>query len=309
MDTARPLLLALLLPLAAPLAGCAGAGGGGAGGGRGSADRAAVQREQAAAEAAREAEKRSRRSVTGGLGRAVDAGELSEADWAEFNRAWRLFVDRDPRWSRARADWLAKGGPAPYVLSENLFKYFWSASGAMRRDEVQRVGREAAVVGEPAVGYFADLLVLEKWPLREATVSTSFNPDNATQPLQRTVTHLEIDDVTRQDAALVLAAIGAPAVPTLASPQVLQAPVPSARTYAAYALGRIGDDAAVRALAGLLRSSPEWKDRGAAAKALGFALKSNPSARAPLEAALTDPDAFVRRKAQEGLDGKVSLEF
>jgi HEAT repeat protein len=209
---------------------------------------------------------------------------------------------------RARTDWLAKGGAAPYVLSENLFRYFWSASTLQKKDEILRVGREAAYVGEPAVGYFADLLVLDSWPLREAKTTNMFDPETG-KAMETTITHLAVDDVSRQNAALVLAAIGPPAVPTLASPAVLQAASGSARTYAAYALGRIGDDAAVAALAGVLRSSTDWKDRGAAAKALGFALPKNPSARAPLEAALQDPDRFVRKKAEDALAGKGNLEF
>ena len=76
------------------------------------------------------------------------------------------------------------------------------------------------------------------------------------------------------------------------------------------ALGRIGNDAAVDAVTGVL-SSTDWQDRGYAAKALGFALnyKKNARARAPLERAMTDPDDFVRKKAKEGLDGKTKSEF
>jgi len=115
--------------------------------------------------------------------------------------------------------------------------------------------------------------------------------------------------VTRQHAAYVLASIGEPAVPTLASSSVLGSPVSSSRRYGAYALGAIGNDQAVQALGRMLRSSADWQDRGAAAKGLGFALRRNPAARPLLEQALRDADDFVRRKAKEGLEGKTRIEF
>ena len=59
----------------------------------------------------------------------------------------------------------------------------------------------------------------------------------------------------------------------------------------------------------MLRTGTTWQDRGAAAKGLGFALRKNPSARPLLQQALSDRDDFVRRKAQEGLDGKTRIEF
>jgi HEAT repeat protein len=65
----------------------------------------------------------------------------------------------------------------------------------------------------------------------------------------------------------------------------------------------------VKALGGLLREGGTWRTRGAAAKGLGFALRKNETARPYLEAALKDPDRFVREKAQEGLDGKTRIEF
>ncbi len=240
--------------------------------------------------------------------RAVEVGALTADDQAEMQRAWRLFLDRDPRWARARGDWIGKGPAARTVLAENLFRYFWSASGVLKKDEILRVGQEAAHVGEEATVYFADLLALDKWPLREATQATVFDPDNASRPGSVKVTHLSIDDVTRQNAALVLAMIGPAAVPTLSSPAILTAPRPSSRTYALYALGTIGNDAAVATLGSYLGSGADWKDRGAAAKALGFALAKNPGARSHLERALEDPDAFVRKKAQEALDGKSRWE-
>jgi hypothetical protein len=298
-----PTVLAALL-----FAGCTGGGGaGGSGGGAAGGEQARGGGEERQAAQA-EAEKKDAIKVTGGLDRRVDASQLTEEELIQFRRAWKYYLDHDPRWPRARADVLAMGGAAPYMLAENLFRYFWSASTLMKKDEVLRVGREAGYVGEPAVGYFADLLLLDRWPLREPKTTSVFDPDTG-KPKTITVTHLEIDDVSRQNAALVLAGIGAPAVPTLSSAPVLQTGPPSSRTYAAYALGTIGDDAAVDALGRMLRGAPDWKDRGAAAKALGFALPKNPRARALLEAALKDPDKFVRKKAQDSLDGKSTLEY
>jgi|GEM_PF-6696699 len=286
----RRVALLLLLPLAA----CSSAGpGAGSDAGRGAAPLA--PRELPASRAA-------------ASDRQVAVSALTADDQAEMQRAWRLFLDRDPRWVRARTDWIAKGPAARTVLAENLFRYFWSASGVLKKDEVLRVGQEAAHVGEEATVYFADLLALDKWPLREATEAKVFDPDNATRPASVKVTHLSIDDVTRQNAAVVLALIGPVAVPTLSSPQILSAPRPSSRTYALYALGTIGNDAAVATLGSYLGSGADWKDRGAAAKALGFALSKNPAARTHLERALEDPDAFVRKKAQEALDGRSRWE-
>jgi hypothetical protein len=241
--------------------------------------------------------------------RLVRASEVPAADRERFAAAWRLFVTHDPRWDAARDAWLARGGAAPYLLAENLFRYFWSASRAARRDEVLRVADEAQRVGEPAVAYFAKALVTDRWPLGQPVTVEVFNPDNIDKPLLKTFTHYDIDDVTRQHAAQVLARIGPPAVPTLVSPAVLQSALPSARRYGAYALGAIATDDAVRALGGMVAGGGTWQDRGAAAKALGFALPKNPQARPYLEQATRDPDDFVRRKAEEGLSGKTRIEF
>ena len=312
MSAARCRLLALAL-VAGTVGGCAGGGGAGGSGaatpkGAGANRPRGRDLEAERETAALEAEKKAAIKVTAGTDRKIEASQLTEEELAEFRRGWKYFLNDDPRWARARKDWLDRGGAAPYLLAENLFRYFWSASTLMKKDEVLRVGREAAHVGEPAVGYFADLLLLERWPLREPKTSPVFDPETG-KSKTITVTHLEIDDVSRQNAALVLAGIGAPAVPTLSSAAVLERGPTSSRTYAAYALGRIGDDASVAALARMVSHAPEWKDRGAAAKALGFALPRNPAARAPLEAALKDPDKFVRKKAQDALDGKSTLEF
>lgn len=242
-------------------------------------------------------------------GRTVRASDHTAQDMAWFRQAWARFVAEDPTWESDRTRWLAKGGAAPYMLSENLFRYFWSSSKARRRDRITRVSGEVKFIGEPAVAYFTKALVTDRWPLKEPLTVEVFNPDNPKEPLKKTFTHYDIDDVTRQHAAYVLAAIGEPAVPMLTSSRVLGSSVASARRYGAYALGAIGSDAAVQALGRMLRTAVDWQDRGAAAKGLGFALRKNPAARPLLEQALSDPDDFVRRKAQEGLDGKTRIEF
>jgi HEAT repeat protein len=241
--------------------------------------------------------------------RPVDVSKLSREDLREFQGAWRLFVTHDPSWEDARERWLERGGAAPFLLSENLFRYFWSASRYGKTDEVWRVGENARRVGEPAVAYFAKALVTDKWPLKEPVTIEVFNPDNIAKPLTKTFTHYDMDDQTRQDAARVLATIGESSVPLLTSATVRQSSLRSARVYGSYALGAIGSDAAIAALARTLDEEPEWQVRGAAAKALGFALSRNPKAKAPLEQALQDSDRFVREKAKEALEGKTRLEF
>lgn len=239
-------------------------------------------------------------------GRSATAGSL---DMVEFRNAWQLFTTKDPRWPDARDAWLAKGPRATTLLAENLFRYFWGASKGNHRAEINRVAHEAKAVGAPATDYFVRALVTDRWPLSEPVTVKVFNPDNPNVPLSKTYTHFDMDDLTRQHAAYVLAGIGAPAVPALVSNRVMRAKVASARRYGAYALGAIGTDEAVRALDRMLRGSGDWQERGAAAKGLGFALKKNPLARASLERAMRDPDEFVRRKAKEGLEGRTRIEF
>src|SRR5690606_33258269 len=133
----------------------------------------------------------------------------------------------------------------------------------------------------------------ESWPLKEPAKVRG--PDGVV----RVVTEWRNDDVTRQQLAIILSAIGPTAVSKLASAPFLRAPQPSARRYVLYALGRIGDDAAIAAI-GSIQGSADWQDRGSAAKALGFALnlRKNPNARPYLERAMSDPDGFVRKKAE-----------
>lgn len=242
--------------------------------------------------------------------RQVRVSDLTPADLEEFRQAWTLFVTKDLSWPGARDQWLAKGGAAPYLLAENLFRYFWSASKANMRAEIARISQEAGRVGEPATAYFVKALVTDKWPLGKPVTAKVFNPDSPKQPIMRTFTHYDIDDVTRQHAAYVLAGIGAPAVPLLSSSRVMNAKVPTARRYGAYALGAIATDEAVAALGRMYDGRHDWQDRGAVVKGMGFALrKGNANARALLQKALNDPDEFVRRKAQEGLEGKTRIEF
>jgi hypothetical protein len=231
-----------------------------------------------------------------------DVGRLRREDWAAFNGAWALFVRDDRAWPQARDAWLRRGGAAPYVLAENLLRYFWSATKRRYRDEVARVGREAALVGEPAVGYFGNFLVLDSWPLKQPVRVTSSTGE------VRVVHEWENDDVTRRDLAIVLAAIGPPAVPKLTSEPFLRAKTPSARRYVLYALGRIATDVSVDAVTSAL-ADPSWQVRGEATAALGMALPKNARARPALERASQDPDPFVRRQAAKALAGKGVTDF
>ena len=176
--------------------------------------------------------------------------------------------------------------------------------------EVDRVADSAATVGEPAVAYFAKTLVLDRVPLKEPVTVEIPDPEDFNARIKKTFRHFEMDDKTRQYAARVLAAIGAPAVPTLASDKVLVRARPTSRRYAAYALGRIGTPAAADALTRRLREGVNWQDRANAARALGATLEGNPEVRsALLEAAQNDSDDFVRKMAARALAGSDRLDF
>jgi hypothetical protein len=231
-----------------------------------------------------------------------DVGRLRAEDWTAFNRAWALFVRGAPAWPEARDAWLRRGGAAPYVLAENLLRYFWSATKHRYRDEVAKVGKEAALVGEPAVGYFANFLVLDSWPLKVPLRVTSSTGE------VRLVRQWENDDVTRRDLAIVLAAIGPPAVAKLSSEPFLRSKSPSARRYVLYALGRIATDVSVDAVASAL-ADPSWQVRGEATVALGLALAKNERARPALDRAARDADPFVRKQAAKALSGKGVVDF
>lgn len=234
-----------------------------------------------------------------------EVGRLTRADFVEFNRIWALFVAKDRAWPAGRDAWVARGGAAPFVLSENLFRYFLSATAFGQRTDIYRIAESARAAGEPAVGYFGNLLIRDSWPLQKPILVAQ------SDGTKREIREWTNDDVTRQHLTIILAAIGEPAVPRLVSDPYLRSPLPSARHYVLAALGRIGTDTAVAAVSTTLATSTDWQDRGYAAKALGFALnfKKNAKARPPLEKALSDPDDFVRRKAKEGLDGKTKSEF
>src|SRR5262245_2680763 len=108
---------ALLVLLASALGGCAGGSGGpgasgGAGGNRASGGDRARSREAEKETAAVEAEKRASIKVATGVDRRVEASALTEEELAEFRRGWKYFLDHDPRWARARKDWLDRGGAA-----------------------------------------------------------------------------------------------------------------------------------------------------------------------------------------------------
>lgn len=252
------------------------------------------------------------REAEGGGGSGVESpvvvddrfvGRLTAEDFAEFNRAWALFVRKDRAWPEARDRWLQKGGAAPYVLAENLLRYFVSASAYGDRKDLAWVAVSAKKVGEPAVGYFGSLLLTDERRLERPVAARG--KDGSVRQLDRWVN----DDVTRQHLAAVLAYVGEAAVATLGSDAYLRAPSPNARRYVIYALGRIGTDRAVDALGPVL-GFPAWQDRGAAAKALGVALAygKNERARPWLERAKADPDEFVRKKVEEALAGRSKPE-
>jgi len=230
-------------------------------------------------------------------------GTISDEDVATLKRDWRLFLRKDRAWPEARDRWLARGGPYPYVLAENLLRYFVSASAYGDRRDLSWIAVSAKKIGEPAVGYFGSLLLLDQRALDQPVRLKG--KDGSVTTVQTWVN----DDVTRQQLATILAFVGEPAVPTLASDPYLRGSSSSARRYVMYALGRIGTDRAVDALAPML-SAADWQDRGVAAKSLGVALAAkNERARAPLQRAVADPDPFVRKKVEEALAGRSKLDF
>ncbi|MDJ0521610.1 MAG: HEAT repeat domain-containing protein [Planctomycetota bacterium] len=241
--------------------------------------------------------------------RQVEMGSLSAADKMEIERAWRQFLARSPVWRVSLRSIVSRGGAGPYVLSENLFRHFFTASIHSRKSEINRVASSAAVIGEPAAAYFAKPLVEDLVPLGKAVVAEVPDPNDPSARIKKTFHHFQIDDFTRRDAARVLIAIGEPAVPTLASPELLERARPSGRRYAAFALGRIGNDAAVAALERHLATATDWQDRAAAVQGLGAALRKNERVRPILERAARDPDPFVQRKAEEALRGRTKLPF
>jgi HEAT repeat protein len=225
---------------------------------------------------------------------------LTADDKRAFTDAWRHFLDRSPLWPSRRRAWLARGGAADQVLAENLFRYFWAMSFQARADEVDRVAREASHVGAVAVPYFGRPLVVDSIPLKEPLRVKVEDPDDPKKSHFKMVSELQMDDITRRDAATVLGEIGEPAVPLLARDDVLVTGRPATRRHAARALGRIGSDAAVDALVAVLVRGTDWQDRAAIVAGLGAALP-HPRARAALEQARQDSDPFVRRKAEEAL--------
>jgi hypothetical protein len=241
--------------------------------------------------------------------RKVSVGELSAADRNEIARAWQQFVSGSPIWRVSLKSIVSRGGAGPYVLSENLFRHFFTASIHSKKSEIKRVAWSAAIIGEPAAAYFAKPLVEDLVPLGKAVIAEVPDPNDPKARIKKTFHHFQIDDFTRRDAARVLVAIGEPAVPTLASPELLQRARPSGRRYAAHALGKIGSDAAVAALERHLDTAPDWQDRAAAVQGLGAALRKNSRVRVILERAAQDPDRFVRKQADEALAGKTKLPF
>lgn len=239
--------------------------------------------------------------------RTVEVSKLSRAEQIEIQRAWSQFLANSPLWRISLFTIAERGGPGSYVLSENLFRHFFQASLFNRKAEMDRVARSAAIIGEPAVAYFAKPLVEDLVPLGKAVVAKVPDPDDPKRRIEKTFHHFQIDDFTRRHAAKVLIAIGEPAVPTLSSPAMLQQARPSGRRYAAFALGRIGSDAAVAALTRHYDATADWQDRAAAVKALGAAMAANPAARTTLERALQDSDPFVREQADKALAGRTKL--
>lgn len=247
---------------------------------------------------------------TMGDDRLVRVSQLTPMERKQFTDTWKLFLEDRPTWPYYRDAWLNREGAAPYVLAENLYGYFFRAAMASNEREIDRVAENAAVVGEPAVAYFAKTLVLDRWPLDKPVTVEIPDPDDLDRRIKRTFHHFVMDDMTRQFAARVLARIGTPSVATLSQDKILRDARPTSRRYAAYALGRIGGEQAIGTLRQMAVKAPDWQDRSAAVLGMGEALERHPTLREDLNRILaSDPDPFVRKKAAEALAGRTRVRL
>jgi len=106
------------------------------------------------------------------------------------------------------------------------------------------------------------------------------------------------DPIVRQRAAEALAAVGGSAAGQ-ALVRGVEDPVDRVRLASVEGLTDLGPAVAITGLIRLLREDTVWEVRAQAARALGST--GSPEAAAALEAALADPNEFVRSAAENGL--------
>jgi hypothetical protein len=191
---------------------------------------------------------------------------VSAEDREDLRESWRLYVDRDPAWPRAKHEWLARGDGACSLLVENLMAEIVRASDRNDPERTERAAKELGEIGVRALPHLAQAVRIG-------------------------------DDVVAKRFAAVVARIGPPAVP----PLIDLLPREAARTRIRWidVLGDIGDPRAAPALARECRSHEDWRVRASAAAALGRTGGSG--ALEALLGASRDSDPFVRARAAASL--------
>ncbi len=181
---------------------------------------------------------------------------------------WVLYLSDDPAWPAAKGQWLAMGRGEAWILVENLLASIVRSSDRGDARSLARARSELASMPDVSVPYLVEAL------------------DRG-------------DNVTRRHVADVLVAMGQASSAALV--ERLGSYGLEARVAALSALGSIGDPTSVPALFAAATGDAEWSARAEAAEALAAFLPSPEAERALARVLGRDADAFVRRKAAEGL--------
>ncbi len=191
---------------------------------------------------------------------------LSTEERQSLKDSWQLYLNGDPSWPVARAEWIAKGEAARSLLIENLLGDLVLGLDRGARPRIERAGAELAGIGMPALPHLIEAIRVG-------------------------------DDVVGKECARVIARIGPSAVEPLIA-AMPGAPV-RVRLRGFEALGELGDARAGPTLEKALEAESDWRVRAAAAAALGRT--GGMGAGESLLAALKDPDPFVRSQVAEAL--------
>ncbi len=207
-------------------------------------------------------------SLVGGCGSGpVEEPErpaLTDTEMQALPDYWKLFVDRDPRWTTARSSWLALSPAARNTLVENLIRYM---SDRYQQHDVAEARRAAA-----------ELVLLDRDSL-EYLLTIIRGSDSGARAVG-----------LRDMAAGCLVSIGDPSVPGLI--ETLGAERYAARRLAARALGRIRNRDAVAPLAAVLDGDPNFVVQVDAAHALG-AFEGSAEAEAALRRHVGAEDPLI----------------
>ena len=199
----------------------------------------------------------------------------------------RQFSRGDPEWPKTRARWLSLGEDESEFLVTSMFAALIKAQRMHATDLVDGARDELVAIGPRAAPFLADVLAV-------GTVRTVYDEVNEREVPVR------VDDDARREASNVLARIGAPAAPAVAS-ALSRAETKSGRRFALLALGDMGEGGGAAARDALVRWSrdSDWVLRVEAVHGLRN-LRDDVSRRT-LEAALSDDESLVRQKAAEAL--------